>query len=79
MALEQMASKGKVSMEELRRQLGDALPGALEIAARSMGMTTAAFNDAVSKGEIMSADFLPKFSRAVREELGDHSILHQNS
>ena len=69
-ALEQMASKGKVSMEELRRQLGDALPGALEIAARSMGMTTAAFNDAVSKGEIMSADFLPKFSRAVREELG---------
>lgn len=70
MALEQMASKGKVSMEELRRQLGDALPGALEIAARSMGMTTAAFNDAVSKGEIMSADFLPKFSRAVREELG---------
>ena len=70
LALEQMASKGKVSMEELRRQLGDALPGALEIAARSMGMTTAAFNDAVSKGEIMSADFLPKFSRAVREELG---------
>ena len=70
LALEQMASKGKVSMEELRRQLGDALPGAMEIAARSMGMTTAAFNDAVSKGEIMSADFLPKFSRAVREELG---------
>ena len=70
MALEQMASKGKVSMEELRRQLGDSLPGALEIAAKSMGMTTAAFNDAVSKGEIMSADFLPKFSRAVREELG---------
>lgn len=70
LALEQMASKGKVSMEELRRQLGDSLPGALEIAARSMGMTTAAFNDAVSKGEIMSADFLPKFSRAVREELG---------
>ncbi|NLG18840.1 MAG: tape measure protein [Fibrobacter sp.] len=70
MALEQMASKGKVSMEELRRQLGDALPGALEIAAKSMGMTTSEFNKAVSNGEIMAADFLPKFAKAVREELG---------
>lgn len=70
LALEQMASKGKVSMEELRRQLGEHLPGALEIAARSMGMTTREFNKAISNGEIFAAEFLPKFSRAVREELG---------
>ncbi len=70
LALEQMASKGKVSMEELRRQLGEHLPGALEIAARSMGMTTREFNKAISNGEIFAYDFLPKFSKAVREQLG---------
>lgn len=70
LALEQMASKGVVSMEELRRQLGDSLPGAFEIAAKSMGVSTAAFNKMVSDGKVMSADFLPKFARAVREELG---------
>lgn len=70
LALEQMASKGKVSMEELRRQLGEHLPGALEIAARSMGMTTAQFNKAISNGEVFAYDFLPKFAKAIREELG---------
>jgi len=69
-ALEQMASKGVVSMEELRRQLGDSLPGAFEIAAKAMGVSTAQFNKMVSNGEVMSADFLPKFARAIREELG---------
>jgi len=35
-----MASKGVVSMEELRGQLGEALPGALQAAASGMGVTT---------------------------------------
>ena len=39
-ALEQMLSKGKVSAEELRGQLGERIPGAFQIAARAMGMTT---------------------------------------
>lgn len=69
-ALEQIAGKGTVSMEELRGQLGDALPGAFEIAAKAMGKTTAEFNKMVSNGEVLSADFLPKFGEAVRKELG---------
>ena len=44
LALEQMLSKGKVSAEELRRQLGNALPGAFQIAARAMGQTTEQFD-----------------------------------
>lgn len=69
-ALSQMASKGVVSMEELRRQLADSLPGAVQIAARSMDMTQAAFQKAISSGEIMAVDFLPKFAKQIRKELG---------
>ena len=39
-ALEQMMAKGTVQAEELRGQLGDRLPGALQIAARSLNVTT---------------------------------------
>jgi len=70
MALEQMASKGVVSMEELRRQLGDSFPAAMEIGAKAMDMGNAAFNKLVASGELLSADFIPRFSRQVREELG---------
>lgn len=69
-ALSQMASKGVVSMEELRQQLGDSLPAAAQIGARAMGMTSRAFIDAVSKGEIMAKDFIPAFAKQVRQELG---------
>lgn len=69
-ALEQISGKGTVSMEELRQQLGDQLPGAFEIAAQSMGMTTKAFYDAVANGEVLSSEFLPKFAKAIREQLG---------
>jgi tape measure domain-containing protein len=60
-AIAQIASKGVVSMEELRQQLSERLPGAMQIAARSMNMTIAEFNKAVESGSIMSEDFLPKF------------------
>lgn len=60
-ALSQMASKGIVSMEELRQQLSERLPGAMQIAARSMNMSLSEFDKAVSSGSIMSEDFLPKF------------------
>ena len=36
-ALTQIVSKGVVSMEELRRQLGDRLPGAIQIMAEGLG------------------------------------------
>jgi tape measure domain-containing protein len=70
LALEQIASKGVVSMEELRRQLGESLPGAVQIGARAMGMTSGAFMKAVASGKIMSDEFLPKFAEQVRKELG---------
>lgn len=67
LALEQMMSKGRVSMEELRRQLGNALPGAFEIGAKAMGVTTAAFNDLISKG-LSANEFVPKFIKTFKEQ-----------
>jgi len=70
LAIEQMSSKGVVSMEELRRQLGEHIPGAFGIAARSMGKTQEEFNKMVKNGEVMSKDFLPKFAKQLDKELG---------
>ena len=68
LALEQMISKGTVSMEELRRQLGNALPGAFEIGAKAMNMTTAEFNNFVKKGQLASTEFVPKFIVQLKKE-----------
>lgn len=66
LALSQMASKGTVSAEELRGQLGERIPGALGIAARAMGMTQAQFSEMLDSGKIMAEDFLPKFSKELK-------------
>lgn len=62
LALSQMMSKGVVSMEELRRQMGDRLYGAFTLAADGMGITTQRLNELVSSGQLMTEDFLPKFA-----------------
>lgn len=67
MALEQMVSKGVVSMEELRRQLGDQLPGAFELGAKAMNMGLAEFNKFVASGQLMTEDFLPRFARTLKD------------
>ena len=69
-ALEQMLSKGVVSMEELRQQLGDQLPGAFAIAAKAMGVTTQELTKMVEQGKVLSNEFIPKLTHAVRHEMG---------
>lgn len=70
LALEQMLSKGKVLAQELRLQMGNALPGAFEIAARAMGVTTAKLDEMMRKGELASSVFVPKFIAQLKKELG---------
>lgn len=73
LAISQMISKGVVSAEELRGQLGERLPGAFQIAARAMGVTTAELGKMLEQGEILAEDFLPRFGRQVTKELGQAS------
>ena len=71
LAIEQMINKGKVSYEELRRQLGEQIPGAFQLAAKAMGVTTKELDKLLVKGEVYTEDFLPKFARALRESVAD--------
>lgn len=64
-AIGQMMSKGKVQAEELRGQLGDRLPGAYNLAAKAMSMTTAEFTKQLEAGNVMASDFLPRFAKAL--------------
>ena len=70
-ALQQMISKGVVTMEELRRQLGDQLPGAFRTAAKAMGVTTAELIDLVKTGELLAEEFVPKLADALLEQWGE--------
>lgn len=65
-AIQQIISKGTVSAEELRGQLGERLPGAFQIAARSMGVTTQELGKMLEQGEVIADDFLPRFAREMR-------------
>lgn len=69
LALAQIAGKGKVSMEELRGQLGERIPGAMQVAARAMGTTTAGLEQMVAKG-IPAEKFLPRFAAELQKTFG---------
>lgn len=62
LAIGQMMSKGTVASEELRGQLGERLPGAFQIAARAMGVSTAELGKMLEQGKVVATDFLPKFA-----------------
>lgn len=75
LAISQIVSKGTVSMEELRGQLGERLPGAFQLAAKSMGLTTQQLDDLVSSGNLAATEFLPKFAQALKDTYGDVSYI----
>lgn len=70
LALGQMMSKGNVQAEELRGQLGERLVGAFGIAAKAMGVTTGELNKMLQKGQVLAADFLPKFATELENTFG---------
>lgn len=66
-ALSQMASKGVVSMEELRGQLGEALPTALAAMARGMGVTTEELSKLVETGGVRAPAAFRALVRGLEE------------
>lgn len=69
-AIGQMISKGTVQSQELRLQLGNNLPGAFNLAAKAMGVTTRQMDKMMSTGKIMTSDFLPKFAKVLVDRYG---------
>lgn len=74
-ALGQIASKSTVSMEELRQQLGDRLPGALSLTAKGLGITEAQLIKLVEAGELSARDFFPAFTAALKDTAGSTDTL----
>ena len=71
-ATAQVFSKGKVSAEELRQQLGERLPGAFTLFAASMGMVPADLDKALEQGKVTLDDFLG-FSKLLFNEYGENA------
>ena len=69
-ALAQMASKGVVSMEEMRGQLGEALPGAFQAAAQGMGITVQELGKLIESGQLTAQDIFPALARGLGEIYG---------
>ncbi len=67
LALGQMISKGNVQAEELRGQLGERLPGAFNIFARSLGVSTQKLNKMLQDGEVIAEKTLPLFAKELRK------------
>jgi tape measure domain-containing protein len=66
-AVSQMASKGTVAMEELRGQLGEALPGAMQAMAKGLGLTVQQLGDLVATGKLAAKDALPALKKGLDE------------
>tara|TARA_Y100001937_G_scaffold111803_1_gene158765 strand:+ start:59 stop:2242 length:2184 start_codon:yes stop_codon:yes gene_type:complete len=71
-ATSQVFSKGKVSAEELRQQLGERLPGAFTLFAESMGKTPAELDKALEQGKVTLDDFM-KFSQTLFKRYGKNA------
>jgi lambda family phage tail tape measure protein len=69
-ATAQVFSKGKVSAEELRQQIGERLPGAFSIFAQAIGKTPQQLDKALEDGKVTLADFL-KFSDELYKRYGE--------
>lgn len=65
-ALGQIASKGTVQLEELKNQLGDALPGALKRMADALGITLPELLELTSSGKLLADDALPALANALK-------------
>ncbi|MBD2005609.1 MULTISPECIES: tape measure protein [Cyanophyceae] len=67
-ALQQMSAKGKISAEEWRGQLSERLPMATAVATRALGVTTEEFSRMLDNGQLLSQDFLPRFTQQLASE-----------
>lgn len=83
-AFEQMASKGKINAEELKEQLGDVLPGALQIFSRAITKTGKFGEVSISKlfklmedGKLISAEIFPAVSAEMRRMVDDSGVLEK--
>ncbi|MHB9056207.1 MAG: tape measure protein [Paludibacteraceae bacterium] len=74
MALGQMMAKGKISSEELRRQMGERIPTAMQAMANAAGVSIQQLDKMLKNGEIYSKDILPKFAKELDKLTGNINL-----
>jgi len=74
LALNQMMSKGTIQAEELRGQLGEALPGAFGIMAKALGVNEQQLGKMMKDGKLLAQDVLPKFAAQLEKTYGIENI-----
>ena len=69
-AYTQIVAKGKISMEELRQQLGEKFPPTMSVFAKALGVSQAELGQLVAKGSLLSDEVLPKVTKVLEQEFG---------
>jgi len=72
-AIQQMAGKGVISMEELRQQLGEAVPNAMVQLSQAIGMTMGDMVDTISKGQLTAKPALERLFVQFEQTMGGSS------
>lgn len=67
LALTQMMGKGKIQAQELRLQMGEKLPVAINAMAMAAGGSLGNLDKLMKEGKLLSADVLPKFADALNK------------
>lgn len=78
-AISQMYAKNQVMAEELKRQLGNALPGAVALFARSQGMATAELLKQMKEGQVLPKEAVPRFLSFYRQVMAPEQAFNTAS
>ena len=78
-AIQQMAGKGVISMEELRQQLGEAVPFAMKIMANQMKLSVAEFISEVERGNIEASVGIKAFTDGAARFFGGTADIMVNT
>lgn len=78
-AIQQMAGKGVVSMEELRQQLGEAIPTAINAMADSLGTTYSKLVKEISQGKVTSEPAILAMMQELERSFGGSAAAMMNT
>lgn len=72
-AITQMMGKGKISSEELRQQLGERIPVAMQAMANAAGVSIGQLDKLLKEGKLQSSEIMGKFSDELAKLSGETS------
>lgn len=70
LGISQVSGKSVLQMEELRQQIGESMPSAMKLMARSMGVSVADLTKAISTGRVEAGAALSKWFEEVERSYG---------